>query len=647
MSSSLTATKIKDSYVQLLHVDGGVNGTLKTVYDGDGTATALKVGTGDVQVNNSPVLTDADAASFATSAQGSKADTAVQPAAISNMLETSDIGVTVQGYDSTILKSSAIGVTVQAYDADLTTWSGKTAPTGDVVGTSDTQTLTNKTFSDNPTFSGGTANGVAYLNGSKVLTTGSALTFNGTSFGVSNIDLNNGGSQYLYSTGFGSYFQLTNNDNALTFGYNGSEQMRLTSTGLGIGTSSPAVKLDVDVSGGMARIGGVAGNNLLQVYTSSGATGLGLWAGGSSRLYSSGGLIFSVGGTLGTGAPTGYTDAATLDSYGNLGLGVTPSAWDGTFKSFQYGQGKAFMAGASAPGTVSVVGSNAYYNGAWLYGQTAAATMYQQNNNAAPGSHVWYTAPSGTAGNAISFTQAMTLDASGNLVVNGTSARSKLDVQLAAESAIYAGGTGNYSLRLGHDNTSGSIISINSGITYTNLNISSLNTIFNTGTSALSERMRIDSSGNLSVGLTSGGGRVNIQANSNNFMNEFFNQSGSSVGSIQTNGTTTSYVTSSDYRLKENIKPMQNALGIVAQLNPVTYNWKADGSDGQGFIAHELQAVVPDCVTGEKDAVDAEGKPVYQGIDTSFLVATLTKAIKEQQEQINQLKAEVATLKGA
>jgi len=163
MPTSLTATKIKDTYGQVLHVDGGVTSTPKLVYDGDGTATALKVGTGDVQVNNSSVLTDADASSFATAAQGSKADTAVQPAAIANMLETSDIGVTVQ-----------------AYDADLTTWSGKTAPTGTVVGTSDSQTLSNKTFSDNPTFSGGTANGVAYLNGSKVLTTGSALTFDGT-----------------------------------------------------------------------------------------------------------------------------------------------------------------------------------------------------------------------------------------------------------------------------------------------------------------------------------------------------------------------------------------------------------------------------------------------------------------------------------
>ena len=67
----------------------------------------------------------------------------------------------------------------------------------------------------------------------------------------------------------------------------------------------------------------------------------------------------------------------------------------------------------------------------------------------------------------------------------------------------------------------------------------------------------------------------------------------------------------------------------------------------QGFIAHELQAVCPQAVTGEKDAVDSEGKPVYQGVDTSFLVATLVKAIQEQQEQINQLRAEIAVLKGA
>ena len=124
----------------------------------------------------------------------------------------------------------------------------------------------------------------------------------------------------------------------------------------------------------------------------------------------------------------------------------------------------------------------------------------------------------------------------------------------------------------------------------------------------------------------------------------FFNDNGR-VGYIGTSGTATSYNTSSDYRLKENIAPMTGALDTVLQLKPVTYKWKVDGSDGQGFIAHELQAVVPDCVTGEKDAVDAEGNPQYQGIDTSFLVATLTAAIQEQQALITQLQADVATLK--
>jgi hypothetical protein len=79
---------------------------------------------------------------------------------------------------------------------------------------------------------------------------------------------------------------------------------------------------------------------------------------------------------------------------------------------------------------------------------------------------------------------------------------------------------------------------------------------------------------------------------------------------------------------------MTGALAKVQQLKPVTYKWNADGSDGEGFIAHELAEVCPQAVTGEKDAVDAEGKPVYQGVDTSFLVATLTAAIQEQQAMV-------------
>lgn len=126
----------------------------------------------------------------------------------------------------------------------------------------------------------------------------------------------------------------------------------------------------------------------------------------------------------------------------------------------------------------------------------------------------------------------------------------------------------------------------------------------------------------------------------------FYYGATTNVGYITTNGTTTSYGSASDYRLKENIAPMTGALAKVALLKPVTYTWKSDGSDGQGFIAHELQEVVPNCVAGEKDAVDSDGKPQYQAVDTSFLVATLTAAIQEQQTLIQQLQADVAALKG-
>jgi len=124
----------------------------------------------------------------------------------------------------------------------------------------------------------------------------------------------------------------------------------------------------------------------------------------------------------------------------------------------------------------------------------------------------------------------------------------------------------------------------------------------------------------------------------------FFNAAGSNVGTINSTGSATSYGTSSDYRLKENIAPMIGALEKVAQLKPCTYIWKEGGVAAQGFIAHELAEVVPDCVIGEKDAVDAEGNPIYQGIDTSFLVATLTAAIQEQQALITTLTNRITAL---
>jgi hypothetical protein len=123
------------------------------------------------------------------------------------------------------------------------------------------------------------------------------------------------------------------------------------------------------------------------------------------------------------------------------------------------------------------------------------------------------------------------------------------------------------------------------------------------------------------------------------------NSSGSQIGSItNTTGSTISYNTSSDYRLKNTIAPMTGALAKVQALKPVTYKWNIDDEDGEGFIAHELAEVCPHAVTGAKDAVDEDGNPVYQGIDTSFLVATLTAAIQEQQALITALTARIEAL---
>jgi hypothetical protein len=166
------------------------------------------------------------------------------------------------------------------------------------------------------------------------------------------------------------------------------------------------------------------------------------------------------------------------------------------------------------------------------------------------------------------------------------------------------------------------------------------------------ERMRIDGSGNLLVGTTTqnGLGGTTIGAGSSQpyvLMNATaatsepltFRYNSTTVGKITQTTSATSYVTSSDYRLKENIAPMTGALDKVALLKPVTYNWKLDGSDGQGFIAHELAEVCPDAVQGEKDAVNEDGSIKPQGIDTSFLVATLTAAIQELNAKFEEYKA--------
>lgn len=123
----------------------------------------------------------------------------------------------------------------------------------------------------------------------------------------------------------------------------------------------------------------------------------------------------------------------------------------------------------------------------------------------------------------------------------------------------------------------------------------------------------------------------------------FLNTAGNEVGLITTTASATAYNTTSDARLKDDVTPLSGALDVVRALKPVSFRWKADGMPGHGFLAHEVQAVIPDgVITGEKDAVDAEGNVQPQMIDYSKLVPHLIGAVKELTEQVEMLAALLA-----
>jgi hypothetical protein len=282
------------------------------------------------------------------------------------------------------------------------------------------------------------------------------------------------------------------------------------------------------------------------------------------------------------------------------------------------------------------------------------------------------------------FTSTGALQLNGNLTFSGTGNRITGDFSNATlanrvifQTSTTNGNTGVYAIPNGTGNSTGWAAFNASNLTnvsYLNASIDSTAAIIDSGrfgsgtflpmtfSTSGSERMRVTSTGEVGIGLSSstilngfwfgepsGNSQLLIghpNGTSAGSAYEVYYYNGNVIGSINQNGTTgVTFTTTSDYRLKENVAPMTGALDTVAQLKPCTYTWKADGSDGQGFIAHELQAIVPDAVTGEKDAVNEDGSIKAQGIDTSFLVATLTAAIQELKAELDGVKAELATLK--
>jgi len=363
-----------------------------------------------------------------------------------------------------------------------------------------------------------------------------------------------------------------------------------------------------------------------------------------------------VNGTVGATTPsTGAftTLSSTGNSYfatssGNVGIGTSSPQSRLEVRQDQSGAITRVIANNNFANTGAGSSFDYYFGTTRLGGLTHAF--------AASGAYLGFDVWSGSAA-----TQRMLLDGSGNLGIGTSSPGAKLQVtdstSAAATALMRFVGQNNYQMDVQSVTSSNSTV----GSRY-NFVVNSSNGEFSWSNSG-GERARIDSSGNLLVGKTNttgvnagavltatGGFTLTRTGTSASDQVVFYRGTAGSevyVGTITTTGTATSYVTSSDYRLKNTIAPMTGALAKVALLKPCTYKWNADGSNGEGFIAHELAEVVPDCVSGKKDAVNEDGSIKPQGIDTSFLVATLTAAIQEQQALITQLTARITALESA
>ena len=394
-----------------------------------------------------------------------------------------------------------------------------------------------------------------------------------------------------YNRSGSAYTQLTLDGSTIVHALSGTTAMTLNSTGLGIGVS-PATKLDVRGANNasQATFSGTAGRGLLISTRSDGlADDRTVILNAQHSTGSLGQLVIQTAGT----------DRLLVDSSGNVGIGVTPSAW-GRGKGLEVGSiGNAFWGDSSSNGILSI-SANAYLTTSdlitgWKYATTNPAGRYQISET----THSWYTAASGTINTAITFTQAMTLDASGNLLVGTTSL-------LGTERLIVTKTTvGSYLARFINTNTTVDTFGITVKYSASAPNDASHNFLY------------VEDNVNVRAQIYANGGLANYSANNVNL---------------------------SDARTKTDIKPLTSYWNKIKALELVTFKYKDQTHDDNniGLISQQVESVAPEFVSNEGfGETPADGVPL-KSIYTTDLYHAAIKALQEAMTRIEVLESKLA-----
>ena len=360
-----------------------------------------------------------------------------------------------------------------------------------------------------------------------------------------------------------------------------TEAMRISSAGdVGIGTASPGAKLEVSGASTRVQVSDTGTSFTAQDFLSNSdavratigverSSGGGLFVG--STAYAA---VFGSASSGNTEFASNNTIRMTIDTEGNISFGnekVDPN-WSQFFNAISgnFGGHVSFQ-NNNVP--VTTLGNNFYINNSTA-NERVLAYPSQQFKLDHQQNFLWESAASGTAGDTFSFTEHMRLTSGGVLSIGDATPESG---DASAPTSLYLeGGEANMIIK-------------------------------NTDATSSSQRQGI----------------------------AFLNSSGTRVGTIKITSSATGYATSSDYRLKENVSDMTDATTRLKELKPKRFNWIADETNTlvDGFLAHEVQSVVPEAITGEKDGGE------MQGIDQSKLIPLLVKTIQE-------LEARIATLEG-